>query len=648
MTTTQSSPKAGGPEKPVFNLKALAHQMKLVAALEAETTKSEPDADYLGQAKLTGLGLFRLVVVGEIKKGKSSFINALLGTKNLVPVHSDVSTSTIFKIHYGPEQKYTVYFEKDSGKEKLEIHAAQLADYGTEDGNPENEKQVDYIRVESPAPLLRNGLILVDTPGVGGLFKKHREITFRHVPNADAVFFVTDSIEAPIGADEVRFLKELRQVTDLITFVQTKSSKADSEARKARMANNLSIIEEQVGMPKSEISYFIVDSGLKSDADDSHDRDDLEDSGFMPLMAYLNNTLRKNREKHVAKSALSKTGGKLIAIAAALDSMKQVLDADTEEKRAELEKELLALQARLVEWEKEAKPRILEELRKGLSRVSRQAQEDLNPLRPGGTIQVEFESEIDKATTVEEVQNLMRQVEADLAALTSTACLKIAERAKSSATELLSKLQQDMVQSLTDCQTLELSEAASPDLDVNTSAISRVIARDTSDGVFDELRTGAYGLMAGGTIAAVGGAIIGSVIPVVGTAIGGIIGSYLGVTIAGIWGGAAALRIAESKKLDALKRESYMALQQGLASAHQTAATLINNLVGDIQMEATSFVQKAVSKTNDDLVKRRDELSANQKATQQEIMQKRRKHALLTKQFETIQTSLADFRKSMR
>jgi prefoldin subunit 5 len=71
-------------------------------------------------------------------------------------------------------------------------------------------------------------------------------------------------------------------------------------------------------------------------------------------------------------------------------------------------------------------------------------------------------------------------------------------------------------------------------------------------------------------------------------------------------------------------------------------------LVGDIQMEATSFVQKAVSKTNDDLVKRRDELSANQKATQQEIMQKRRKHALLTKQFETIQTSLADFRKSMR
>jgi hypothetical protein len=644
MTTTQSSPNTGGPEKTAFNLKALAHQMKQVAALEAELTQSEPDTDYLSQANLTGLGLFRLIVVGEIKKGKSSFINALLGTKNLVPVHSDVATSTIFKIHYGPVQKYTVYFEKDSRKEKLEIHAAQLAEYGTEDGNPENVKQVDYIRVEFPAPLLRNGLILVDTPGVGGLFKKHREITFRHVPNADAVFFVTDSIEAPIGADEVRFLKELRQVTDLITFIQTKSSKADSEARKARMSNNLSIIEEQVGMSKNEISYFIVDSGLKSDADASHDRDDLEDSGFMPLMTYLNNALRKDREKHVAKSALSKTGGKLIAIAVALDSMKQLIDADTEEKRATLEKELKKLQARLIEWEKEAKPRILEELRKGLSRISRQAQEDLTPLRPGGTIQVEFEAEIEMATTAEEVQNLMRQVEADLAALTSAACLKIAERAKSNAAEVLSNLQKDMIESLNGCQTFELSANGPADLDVNTSAISRVISRETSDGLFDELRTGVYGGMAGVLIAGTVGGLVGSVVPVVGT----IVGSWVGMTIAGLWGGIAAGNIVDAKKLDALKRESFMALQQGLSSAHQTASSLINNLVADIQMEATSYVQKAVAQTNEDLVKKRDELASSQKATQQELIEKRRKHSLLTKQFETIQTSLAGFRKSIR
>ena len=46
------------------------------------------------------LGIFRLVVMGEIKKGKSSFINALLGEPNLLPTASDVATSTVFKLIY--------------------------------------------------------------------------------------------------------------------------------------------------------------------------------------------------------------------------------------------------------------------------------------------------------------------------------------------------------------------------------------------------------------------------------------------------------------------------------------------------------------------------------------------------------------------
>ena len=100
-------------KKSAVNVKALAYQMERLAQIEAKIKNSPVDQDFLANAKLTGLGIFRLVVMGEIKKGKSSFINALIGTDNLVPVHSDVATSTIFKIHYGPEIKYTVYFEKD-------------------------------------------------------------------------------------------------------------------------------------------------------------------------------------------------------------------------------------------------------------------------------------------------------------------------------------------------------------------------------------------------------------------------------------------------------------------------------------------------------------------------------------------------------
>ena len=643
MNTSQPKKSTTGANKPAFNLKALAHEMERTARLEAGVLEQEPDHDFMDQAKLTGFGIFRVVVMGEIKKGKSSFINALLGQKDLVPVHSDVATSTIFKIHYGPEVKYSVYFEKATGKEKLEIHAAQLSEFGTEDGNPENHKQVDFIRVESPAPLLRNGLILVDTPGVGGLFKKHREITFRHAPNADAVFFLTDSTQSPIGADEVKFLKELRQITNLITFVQTKSSKVDGEARKARMANNLSILQDDVGLTKQETTYFVVDSGLKQEADDSHDRDDLEDSGFLPLMAYLNNTLRKNQEIYVAKGALTKTKTKLVSIAASLYQQQQILEADTDEKRKTLDQQMADLQQNLLDWERDAKPRILDDLRKGLSRLTREAQEKLDQLRPGGTIQVEFERIIEEAPDVETVQELMSCIETDLAAASSRAYLQVAEHAEAGTKKLLERLQSDIVTSFSENYRLTLLGKDTTNLRVNTTAISRVIGKDRSDGLFEEARTGLYGGMAGGAIAMVIGGTIGSVIPVVGT----IIGSSVGMTLAGLWGGHEAMKLTRDQKLEASKRESFAALQQAMASASQAASTQINHLMSEIQMEATSFISRMISCSSEDLTKKRQELVETQKATQTEILERKKKHRAFASELDRVTQALEQFRSSL-
>ena len=169
-------------------------------------------------------GIFRLVVMGEIKKGKSSFINALLGENDLLPTASDIATSTVYQIIYGPEKKIKIFFKPDidtnNRPDTLEISENQLPDYGTENGNPDNLKNVDYIAVELPNELLKSGLIIVDTPGVGGLFRKHKEITWRYAPNADAVFFVLDSVEAVISRDEISFLKDLTdKMTKNIYFV---------------------------------------------------------------------------------------------------------------------------------------------------------------------------------------------------------------------------------------------------------------------------------------------------------------------------------------------------------------------------------------------------------------------------------------------
>lgn len=108
--------------------------------LESKLNGGAPDQKLIEKIKLLSAGIFRIVVMGEVKKGKSSFINAMLGVEKLVPLSTDVATSTIYKICYGEKQACKVFFSEESGKESLAIDQSEIAKYGTEDGNPGNEK----------------------------------------------------------------------------------------------------------------------------------------------------------------------------------------------------------------------------------------------------------------------------------------------------------------------------------------------------------------------------------------------------------------------------------------------------------------------------------------------------------------------------
>jgi len=149
--------------------------------------------------------------------------------------------------------------------------------------------------------------------------------------------------------------------------------------------------------------------------------------------------------------------------------------------------------------------------------------------------------------------------------------------------------------------------------------------------------------MAGGGIAMIIGGTIGSVIPVVGT----IVGSWVGLTLAGLWGGHQAMKMNTKQKLDALKRESYSALQQTVASASQAASSLINNLMSDIQMEASSFFSRMVTRSSEDLAKRRQELAGAQKATQKNIHERKSKHSAFSSELDRVTRTLKEFQASI-
>ena len=256
------------------------------------------------------LGIFRIVVVGEIKKGKSSFINALLGVENLLPAFSDVATSTVFKVMYGKERKIKVFMlPEDPEKPQntpppLEINEDQVKEYGTEDGNPNNEKRVDFIGIQLPNPMLASGVVIIDTPGLGGLFKKHRDITWKYVPSADAVFFVFDSVESVATKDEMDMLEKLRKLSPALFFVQTKIDLVENDHWQQWNKRNLDIISDKLNIRANMLIYFPISSKLKLIADKKKSIKHLERSGYGKLLQFLNKKLIPKKEQYLAKKLL--------------------------------------------------------------------------------------------------------------------------------------------------------------------------------------------------------------------------------------------------------------------------------------------------------------------------------------------------------
>lgn len=329
------------------------------------------------------LGLFRIVIVGEIKKGKSSFINALLGCTGLLPVSTDIATSTVYKIMYGNEKKYKVFFlPEDTDKPEnlpapLEIKEQQLKDYGTEDGNPGNKKRVDFIGIQMPNQLLKNGITIIDTPGLGGLFRKHRDITWRYIPNADAVFFVLDSVEAVASQAEMDCLDKLREKNPLIFFVQTKTDLVEESQWKSWRDRNLVIISEKLNIPSEKLIYFPLSSKWKSNADEDCSSEELDRSGYSALLYFLYNKLLLNKEQQIAKRVLSSMSVEAVGIHRKFSDQLQIAMAETKEDIESLEREYNKAKADFEQWKTSKLQSSLMEFQDDLNSLKRKTRDAL-------------------------------------------------------------------------------------------------------------------------------------------------------------------------------------------------------------------------------------------------------------------------------
>jgi hypothetical protein len=117
-------------------------------------------------------GVFRLLVLGDMKRGKSTFLNALIG-ENLLPSDVNPCTAVLTVLRYGSLKKVTVYFKDGQSPEELDFKQfkQKYTIDPTEAKQLEQEKKqafpnVEYAVVEYPLPLLEKGIEIVDSPGL--------------------------------------------------------------------------------------------------------------------------------------------------------------------------------------------------------------------------------------------------------------------------------------------------------------------------------------------------------------------------------------------------------------------------------------------------------------------------------------------------
>jgi GTP-binding protein EngB required for normal cell division len=132
---------------------------------------------------------FQIAVFGRVSSGKSSLLNHIL-EMDVLPVGVNPITAVPTRIAHGPDPTLTVaYLDKQSERMKI----GRLPEFVSEQFNPGNMKHVTRITVELPSLRLQDGVVFVDTPGLGSLATAGAAETLAYLPQCDLGIVLIDA-----------------------------------------------------------------------------------------------------------------------------------------------------------------------------------------------------------------------------------------------------------------------------------------------------------------------------------------------------------------------------------------------------------------------------------------------------------------------
>ena len=169
---------------------------------------------------------FEIAVFGRVSSGKSSLLNRLLET-DVLPVGVNPITAVPTRLVYGREPQVRVTF---SDRETKSLPMGQLSAYASEERNPGNELGVTRLVVSLPSRRLQDGLVLVDTPGLGALATAGAAETRAYLPQCDLGVLLLSAVN-PIDEEDLGTIEALSQAGIPVMALLSKSDLVSAHDR---------------------------------------------------------------------------------------------------------------------------------------------------------------------------------------------------------------------------------------------------------------------------------------------------------------------------------------------------------------------------------------------------------------------------------
>ncbi len=275
----------------------------------------------------------QLAVLGQFKRGKSTFINALLGD-DVLPTGVVPLTAVATFIAWRREPLVVVRFKGEPPSEEFAVHTAHeirnvLFRFVAEEANPENRLGVERVDLFYPASILADGTVIIDTPGVGSTLRHNTEAALQVLPECDAAFFVL-SADPPITEVELEYLRRLKSKTARVFFVLNKVDYLRPDERRSVVEFLQKVLTEK-SLIDADARIFSISAREGLDAKQNSNEHMLETSGIAELEGHLVRALANEKSRWLEDAVRSKAADILAQASTELTLSMRALNMPIEE-----------------------------------------------------------------------------------------------------------------------------------------------------------------------------------------------------------------------------------------------------------------------------------------------------------------------------